>query len=95
MNLYLLEKYTDCTLLFTPTILLLFIIGVLFCYFIVFKMLLGVLLKYSYKNFNVMLTAANNFSFLIDITLPFEFFSNIFDRHVLNGNRYSYTDSFG
>lgn len=54
-----------------PLIFIMFVVGVAFSYRIVFPLLLHFLMTLAGKNFVVMITAQNYFSFMVNILLPF------------------------
>ncbi len=54
-----------------PLVFIMFVIGVLFSYRIVFPILLHFLMTLASQNFVVMITAQNYFSFMVNILLPF------------------------
>lgn len=61
------------TLRYIPAVLIMFVLGVSFAWFIVFPMLYGFLIRLGSQEFNMMITAANYFSFMTNILLPFGF----------------------
>jgi sec-independent protein translocase protein TatC len=58
---------------YIPGVFLMFLLGLLFAWFLVFPMLFSFLMRLGSKDFQMMITAANYFSFLINITVPFGF----------------------
>ncbi len=61
------------TLRLLPTALLMFVLGVLFAWFLIFPTIFHFLIHLSKVNFNVQLRAEAYFGFITDICLPFGF----------------------
>ncbi|GIM46328.1 Sec-independent protein translocase protein TatCd [Collibacillus ludicampi] len=67
------KEEKNITLRYIPSVLLMFLLGVLFAWYIVFPMLFSFLIKLGSKDFNMMITAANYFGFMTNIIVPFGF----------------------
>jgi sec-independent protein translocase protein TatC len=70
-------KERKVTLAYVPAVFLLFILGLLFGYFIVQKLLLTFLIDLSEGMFVNMFSADKYFRFLLSFTLPFAFFFEV------------------
>jgi sec-independent protein translocase protein TatC len=67
------KQEKNITLRYIPSVLFMFLLGVLFAWYIVFPMLFSFLIKLGSKDFNMMITAANYFGFMTNIIVPFGF----------------------
>jgi sec-independent protein translocase protein TatC len=61
------------TMLFIPSLTILFMLGVSFGYFILFPMVLSFMDKMAAEDFQALYTAEKYFSFMLHMTLPFGF----------------------
>ncbi|MRG88315.1 twin-arginine translocase subunit TatC [Salinibacillus xinjiangensis] len=71
------SKERKVTLIYVPAVLLLFIGGLLFGYFVIQELIFGFLMSLGEGMFENMFTADKYFRFLISTTLPFAFFFEV------------------
>jgi sec-independent protein translocase protein TatC len=65
------ERERRVTLLYIPALFLLFLLGISFAYFVLFPMMYSFILGLSDGNFDLVITANDYFSFMLNICLPF------------------------
>lgn len=65
------ERERKVTLLYIPALFILFVIGISFAYFVLFPMMYSFILGLSDGNFDLVITANDYFSFMLNICLPF------------------------
>lgn len=65
------ERERKVTLMYIPALFLLFLVGISFSYFVLFPMMYSFVLGLSDGNFDLVITANDYFSFMLNVCLPF------------------------